>query len=133
MAVETEQKQKMFQAEMLNHRLTQIEQDISRMDRQIGEISDLRNALLAFENVSEGDEVLSPLATGIYAKMMATSEKTLLVNVGQGIVVPRSVAQAQEMISAQEERIQVVRSDAEKAFEETLQALQRLQKEFESA
>lgn len=133
MALDASQKEKMFQAEMLNHRLTQIEGDIAQMVRQLGEIADLRKALSQFENVSEGTEVLAPLATGIYAKVTATKDKKLLVNVGQGVVVPRSVEEAQAMIAAQEERLQMVRTEAEKAFEETLRGLQNLQKEFENA
>lgn len=130
MTVTPAQKEKMLRAHVLNHRLGELEEELARMDRQAGEIAALRDALSRFTSVGADEELLVPVAPGIFARARSTGETRLLVNVGAGVVVPKTAEQAQAMVDEQDAQLRAAQDQAQAAFEELLTELQGLEREF---
>ena len=61
----------------------------------------LKEALEQFKNIKAGDEMLVPLAAGVFMKAIATDDHTLQVNVGKGVVVPKDIDGVNAMLDEQ--------------------------------
>lgn len=124
-------KQLMFRAEVLGHQMDQIEQQLANADKQAAEITDLREALQRFSGLKEGDEMLVPLAAGIFAKSSFSGEQVLMVNVGAGVVVPKAPAEVAAMLDEQLRNLRAYQQQLHEEFDRMLVELQEIQKKFE--
>lgn len=117
----------MMQAELLNYELGQIEQELQELDKKHEEVEQLRASLSDYETIETGKELFVPLAPGIFTKAMSVPDKTLLVNVGQGVVVKREPEHVAEMLSGQLEQMEAHQKELQALFEEKLATLQKME------
>ncbi len=122
-------KEQMFEAELLNQQLQHIQEYMQRIDKQIAEVLAMREALAEFEKVADGDEMLVPLAAGVFVKARATTDKTLQVNVGNGVVVPKNADGVRAMLAEQMEDMRKYEEELHKQFDQALTRLQSIEKE----
>ena len=116
---------------MTHQQLERLQEYMERLDKQIAEVLALKEALDKFNEVKEDEELLVPIAAGVFIKAKASKEKSLQVNVGQGIVVPKSVAEMQLVLDTQLSEMKEYEAQLHRQFDENLAKLQTMQKEFE--
>ncbi len=86
--------------------LSQIQNFMSRIEIQIREVTTLLENIKEFGKISTGEEILFPVADGIFAKGTLIQSEKLKVNVGQNIVVDKTIEETQELIEQQLENLQ---------------------------
>jgi prefoldin alpha subunit len=89
------------QMQMLDYQVKQLQKIIEGIDAQLVEISSTIDALGDFEKLSNNEEVLFPVANGIFAKGKLTDSKMLRINIGSNVVVEKSVADTIKMMHGQ--------------------------------
>ena len=124
-------KEKMFEAEMTHQQLQQVQEFLQRLDKQVGEVLAMKEALGEFEKIGEGEEMLVPLAAGVFMRAKSVGDKTLRVNVGQGVVVPKSIPEVHVMLDEQIADMRRYEQELQSQFDALLAKLQQIQREFE--
>ena len=132
MAEMSEQKLKELQRaymemQAIDQQLKMAGQQIAALDQQVEEINTISGSVGDMGGVSSGTELFVPLANGIFAKAKLADSKELLVNVGAGIVVPKSVADVRSLLSEQVERVLAARKDVNEKMEELAKHSKKLQ------
>jgi prefoldin alpha subunit len=117
-------KRQMFEAELTQQEIERIQEQFAKIEQQRAEIAQMRTALDEFLAINEGDELLVPLASGVFARAAATADKMLRVNVGQGVVVHKSVDDVRAMLDTQEREMEQYEEGLHKRFDEALLKLQ---------
>jgi prefoldin alpha subunit len=126
-------KEKMFEAEMLHQQLEQVQTYIQNIDKQMADVAAMKEALHTFKTIHANDELLVPLAAGVFMKAKASGEHTLRVNVGQGVTVDKTPEQVQEMLDEQMQEMRNYEEQLHKQFDELLGKLQQFEEEFRKA
>jgi len=97
--------------QMLDYQLRQLQQVIENLDNQLVQVSEIKTSLLAFEKINTEEEALMPIANGIFAKGRSSKDKTLLVNVGNNVVLEKTVAETVKMMDEQMVELENYRSE----------------------
>jgi prefoldin alpha subunit len=87
--------------QMLQQEMQQVQGMLQKMDEQRGTVTQLIADLDSFGSLSGGEEVLFPITNGVFAKGKVTDTQNLHVNVGRGVVVPRTVEQTKALVQEQ--------------------------------
>lgn len=100
------------EAQVFEYQAKQLQQILETIDAQLVEINTIVNSLKELNKVKDGDEVLFPVANGMFVKGLMTSDKTLRINVGNNVVVEKSIPDAilmmeQQIIDIKEYKSQV--------------------------
>ena len=85
----------------LSQELEHIQEHTKKIDEQIEEVIGLIDSLQEFSQTKTGSNMLFPLANGIFAQGTITNNQTLKVNVGQDVVVEKTVAETKELVEEQ--------------------------------
>jgi prefoldin alpha subunit len=88
-------------SEMMNAQLGQMQQIVASLDSQISSISATIGALHGFSSLKGDEDILFPLANGIFAQGKLSGSKTLKVNVGKDVVVEKTIPEAVLLMESQ--------------------------------
>jgi prefoldin alpha subunit len=124
--------ERLLELEVVNNYLERIQQQVSRMHESLGEIGGLIESLDGLDNAEVPSEGLFPFANGIFVKGTINSKDSMLVNVGQGIVVEKSLPEVRLLLEKQRSEILEAIQRAESQFDELVERAQRLQTEIEA-
>ncbi len=130
MTLTPEQKARMVEAEKLNIQLESVERRLQGLARSRTEARDLLAALDQMPSIVEGDELLVPLATGIFVRAKARAGSGFFLNVGDGVVVEKSAQDVRAMVTSQLERIDAQETALQAQFEIGLEHLDELRESF---
>jgi prefoldin alpha subunit len=122
----------MFEAEMTNSQLEQVQEYLGSIARQRAEIQTLKEEIDRYQNVKAGDDILAPLANGIFIRAKAVEDRTFLVNAGAGAVVPKSASEVKTMLDKQLAELEEYDLQLHEQFDRLLERLAQIQKEFEA-
>lgn len=131
MAATALEKERMLEAETLNVQLEGIERRLQSLARSRVQARELLTTLDTLPTVVEGDEILVPIATGLFVRAKAGPGGSLFVNVGDGVTVEKSVTDVRAMVSAQIEQIMAQEEEGQRRFESALARMGELQQAFE--
>jgi len=129
----TPSREQLFKGEALQHELRQIEEQLGQLSEQRIEIASIRETVSQFETINKNDELLVPLAAGIFVRANATDEKALYVNVGQGVIVPKTRTQVLEMLQDQEKQLNEAEEQLARKYHTTLSQLQELAQQLQDS
>lgn len=101
------------EAQLFDYQARQLQQVLESIDAQLFEINSVIESLSELEKVNDNDEILFPVANGIFAKGHINNDKILRVNVGNNVVVEKSIADTvammrQQLIDIQDYKQQVM-------------------------
>src|SRR3989338_1170568 len=96
---EIEEKLQYFQ--MMQQQLEQLTAHVEMLQQHMVELDESRSAIADLQTVELQSELLAPIANGIFVKGLITNTDTLLVNVGMGAVVEKSVADVIMLLDTQ--------------------------------
>ena len=121
-------KQQMFEAEMANQALERIQQFLQQLDRQMADVLSMKEAVAQLSQIKEGDDMLVPMAAGVFMKARASAHQELLVNVGNGVLVPKDAAGVQAMLDEQLSEMHKYQEELHRQFDEGLKRLQEIER-----
>jgi len=119
--------EKYQQMQMLDYQIKQIQKLIENIDAQLVEISSTVEAITEFEKLKSNDEILFPIANGIFAKGKLTDNKILRINVGSNVVVEKNIADTIKMMEKQASDIEVYKSEVMGQLQKFIEKVQELQ------
>lgn len=89
---------------------------INKMNSSLNEIESIKKSVLELDNLKD-EEILAPVANGIFIKAKIVDSKKLKVNVGHGVVLEKTIPQTIELLNKQEQEIKESVMKAKKEIE----------------
>jgi prefoldin alpha subunit len=126
-------RERMFEAEMLNAQLSEIEAALRGLEEQRSVMRGVVEALGQWKTLGDGETLLVPLVPGIFTHATLSGEKELLVNVGDGVVVPKRAPDIARSIEEQLSQLAVRERELQGEFNRKLEELSKLQETFTEA
>jgi prefoldin alpha subunit len=105
-------KEKYMEYQMLEEQVKSMTGQLQELNNKVLELEYLKLSLGEFANIEEGQEILAPISQGIFVKAKVLDNKTLLVNVGSSVVVPKTMQSTKELLAKQQEEIEEMRGSA---------------------
>jgi len=107
-----EQLQKSYmEMQTLDQQARHATRQLQVLDQQVAEIHEMVQNVLSLSAEKPGTKMFVPIATGVFAPAMLEKGGELLVNVGAGVVVPKSAQQVRHMLETQSSRVEAAREE----------------------
>lgn len=106
--------------QILHSQAQVIAEQLDKVDSSLMEIDYIKNSLDELNKTKKGTDIFAPMSSGIFVKAKLEDNQKLLVNVGNGVVVEKSIADAKLLF---DERV----AELEKFKEELLSQMQKLE------
>ncbi len=106
------------------YQVEQMQKVIESIEAQLNEVSAIKESLEDFKRLEGKEEVLFPLANGIFASGRLSDSKRLKMNVGNNVVVEKTVDEALELMQRQYDEISNYKHELLKQMELLLGKLQ---------
>lgn len=109
--------------QMLEYQLNQLQQILNNIDNQLIQIQETKRSLLEFDSIEPDQELLYPLANGIYAKGLTSNDKMLKVNIGSNIVVDKTIPDTIAMFDSQISELENYKKEVSNQFEKLIKRM----------
>lgn len=119
-----EQQEIIYRLQMMEQQMQQLQQQVQAVERGMGELESLNSGLDEISK-SKGKEIFARIGNGIYARAKIISEE-LLVNVGEGNFVDKSVEETKKLIQEQVKKLEDVKKELEENISATNSELMKL-------
>jgi len=120
----TEQNEQEYFMQKMATQYRQLEEYIKRIDSASEELENTKEGLNEFEKLKGNEEILAPIAQGIFVKAKMTDEKRVTINVGNNVMSDKTIPEALKLLKKQEDEMKITRADAEKKMNELASVLQ---------
>jgi len=122
---ESEDTQKFIAQQLVGQQLQQIEQQISTIDLQTKELTDLKDNLKELKNYSK-KIIHTSIGAGIFLESELKNTDDVLLNVGAGVIIKKDTESAIKIIENQIEELKSIQSQMQSEFERLLEGLKEL-------
>ena len=122
--------EKYAELQMFDYQMKQLQQIAENVDAQILEISKTIEALTEFDKLDGREELLFPVANGIFASGRLSGEKILKINVGDNAVVEKSVSEAIAMMDSQLKELEKYKGELTEQMRKFIEKMQEYQQEL---
>lgn len=100
--------EKYMEMQFIGQQIKQVQSQLQMIDAQLNELIITKEGLSEIEKSKPGSEVLSSLSPGIFIKTELKDNKDILLNVGAGVGVNKSMKEAHELVETQTREIKNV-------------------------
>ena len=97
--------EKYMEYQVLEQQVKQVEEQNQTLQKQIEDLNGIKEAIESMEKTKIGSELFVPISAGIFVKAEIKENTELLVNVGDNVVVPKSIKDAIKLVEKQEQEI----------------------------
>jgi len=125
-----QQKYQLFQ--QLQEQIEQISHHVGLLNQQNIDIDISKEALQDIEKTKVGNEILAPVANGIFVKSTLQNNQKLIVNVGARINVEKTIPEVIELLEKQKVEITKKIIEAEVILQDLQQQAMKIYKEVEA-
>jgi prefoldin alpha subunit len=101
-----ELQQKMIVYQLMQKRLEELQQQAMLIERRYAEIEVARNTIADIEKTKKGGEMFFPLGSGVYAKGNILGDKSLMVELGAGLVSVKNPRAAKDFLEEKKKEIE---------------------------
>ncbi|MBR9692086.1 prefoldin subunit alpha [Candidatus Woesearchaeota archaeon] len=122
--------QKYMEMQMLSQQMQQMQKQIELLNNQMQELVLTKQALDDISKTETGTEIKVPLASGIFIKAEIKDNKEVMVNVGAGTAVKKTIPQAKELIDNQIKEITDFSQQSEGNLNKLAAKAQTIEKEL---
>ena len=129
---ENKVKEKYMEYQLLMQQFQQLQENISALEKHIFELRALDDNLSSLSKTKAGEETLMPLGSGIFVKGELKDNSNVVMNVGGGVCVEKSVDEAKDTVSIQLSDVTNVFTELQEEIMKTSEKLQSLQDEFKN-
>ncbi|MFH0869344.1 MAG: prefoldin subunit alpha [archaeon] len=124
--------QKYFMLQMIDAQIKEIEKEISALEQRSADIASLKSSLGAFLETKPHSKSLAGLGLGVYAESEIKNTRDVLVNVGAGVLVRKTVSEAADMMGRQLAQIDSVALQLTQNLTSLAKRAQEIEKEIQS-
>ncbi len=129
-AKQQEQMQKYMQMQQLDQQIKQVQKQVMMLDEQLQDLQITEQALKEVQNTKPGTSILSPVSNGIFIQSEFKDNKNVSINVGAGVVVKKSIPDAQKLIQKQVEEVKRIHEEMLSNMQDLTKQTEMLQKEI---
>ena len=104
--------------------IEQMQKIIESINSQLNEVAHTIEALMELKSLNNNAEILFPVANGIFVKGTISDTQNLSINVGNNVVVEKTINQSIEMMQKQFSEINDYKKQLEKQLDDMLKKLQ---------
>ena len=122
---------KYIELQMLDQQIKQAQKQIELVESQVTELEAINQSLQEFSGTSAGTEILIPLSGGVFAKAELKDNKNLIVNVGAGTAVTKSIPDTCKLVTNQIDELLKVREEVLFQLQQHVNKAQKIQQELE--
>ncbi|MGV8162620.1 MAG: prefoldin subunit alpha [Candidatus Nanoarchaeia archaeon] len=79
------------------------------LDNNMKNIDLLKEQLKEMDSLKGGEDILAPVANGIFVEAKLKNSKTVKVNIGKGVMVDKTIPETIELIERQEQEVILTR------------------------
>jgi len=130
-ANEEQIQQKYMQFQTLQQQLEQISQHLELLNQQNAELDISINAVKELSETKIDNELLAPIADGIFFKCVLKDNQKLIVNVGSDTTVEKSVPEVVKLLEDQKKDVSKRMVEADAMMQEFSQQAMQLYQEVE--
>ncbi|MFH1770249.1 MAG: prefoldin subunit alpha [archaeon] len=123
-------KDKIIEYQLMEQQIQQLDNNLQNIDQNIKDIDTILQTLDNFSKLKKGDNILVPVANGIFAEAKLEGSGRLKVNVGSNIVVEKDVESTKKMMSQQIEELEKYKEETAGYYEQMYIKMQALQTEM---
>lgn len=127
---EKQMQEKFMEFQMLQQQNSQIQKQLQQIEAQKSEIENIKKSIDEMKKVEVGEEMLVPMASGIFAKAKLEKKDSLMVNVGKGIVVEKSFDEVKTLLDEQKTEVRKVEESLTEQMQKTTAKLGQIEKEL---
>ncbi len=131
MSKEKEIQEKYMQFQYLQQQLDQISQHLEMLNQQNADLDISINAVAELGKTKIDNELLAPIADGIFLKGELKDNKKLIINVGMNTTVERTVPEVVKLLENQKSQLQLRLIEVEAVRQELASQTMKLYKEIE--
>lgn len=113
-----------YKLSIFEQQIQQMQEQIQAVERAVLEMNSL-NIDLGELKGKEGKEILAPVGKGIFAKAKLLSEE-LIVGVGGGNMIKKSISETKEMIEKQVRKLEEVKNELNNNLEKVGKEVEKL-------
>ncbi len=92
---------KYMELQMLQHQLQQVQKQIQALEAQAEEMDVVQQALVDFSAAKTGSDMFVTLTPGLFIKAKLEQNDAVLLNVGGGAAVQKSIPEAEQIVAGQ--------------------------------
>ena len=92
------------------------------------ELNMLKQALQDMPTIKEKSEILAPISNGIFVKANVQKTDKLLINVGNNIIVEKTLKESQDLLNEKFEEIENLRNESISEMETLIKRSQEVEK-----
>lgn len=124
--------EKKIELQVLVQYVTQLQQQISNLDAQINELQELETALTDINLATKKNPMFASLGSGIFLESELKDNNEVLVNIGQNVIVRKSVPEAKKLIKEQIEQLKLIEKQLESELNNYIALGRTLEEELSS-
>lgn len=124
---EQKSQENLYKLSLFQQQMQQLQQQLEAIERAINDMTSLSYEIDELEN-KENSKIFALIGRGIYAKGKLTSNK-LLVDLGEGNLVNKSVSETKEIINKQIQKLKQAKQEINKSLEELDKEARKIIKE----
>ncbi len=110
--------------------IRQISEQFQEINSKLMELEYISQSLDEIGTIEKGTEILAPISSGIFVRADIKDSAKLLINIGQGTVVPKSIKETKDLLKKQLDEIEGIRGRLMMQLNEYSVKSQRLEKEL---
>ena len=122
---------KYFEMHLLGQQVKQVQQQLQTIDAQLEELEKTADSIESLKGIRKGSEIFVSISPGIFAKAEIADTENLLLNVGAGTGVEKSVPDTVGLIREQISEISAYREKMMEHLGLLAQKSARFEKEME--
>ena len=125
-----ELQKKYMELQMVDHQVKQIDQQVQALEAQAGELDFVQIALDDFTSSKPGSETFITLTPGIMARAKLEKTDTVLMNVGSGVVVQKTIPEAKKVLSCQVVEMRKLQQELASQMDKLTKHAEKVQEEL---
>ncbi len=128
--LQTAMQEKYMEYQMLEEQLKQVQEQIQTLHKQKEDLDNLQDAIHNIAETKELTELFVPVSSGIFVKAEMKDSKEILVNVGNNVVVPKSIPDAVALVQKQKKELETYEKTMMQNFQLLLLHQQKVEAEL---
>src|SRR3989344_3258591 len=128
--MQKELQKRYLELQLLDQQIKQIQKNIELIENQMAELESMSISLEELSSVKPGTEIFVPVAGGVFVKAELKDNKDLVINVGAGTAVKKSITQTKGMIANQINDIASARDELLMQLHQFVSKAQKIQQDL---
>lgn len=125
-----EVREKYLELQFLQNQLMQVQKQLQALDAQANEMDAVVQVLDDFSRSKPGSDMFATLTPGLYVKAKLVANDSVLLNVGGGAVVQKSIPDAKKVVAEQGVELRKLQDELAGQMQKLAEQAEKVQEEL---